>query len=129
VGGIAIRVVQRQEFLADWGEVGRVGVVMTIGAVLLPRRPVVLTKPGTIAKGSEANPVLEAAVAPRATDRIETSTARRAVDQHGKLGTGAVAGIAIAIQHDVAMDVMEIVFPGLAVTERSVGRGQEISVT
>jgi hypothetical protein len=40
-----------------------------------------------------------------------------------------VADIAIAIQHDGAMDVVEIVFPGLAVAERSVGRIPEIAVT
>ena len=102
---------------------------MTIVAACNPRRPVVLTKPGTKAKGSEANPVLEAAVAARATDRVEASAARRAVDQHGKPGTGAVAGGAIASQHGDAMDVVEIVSPGLTVAERNVGRIPEISVT
>ena len=102
---------------------------MTIGAVLLPRRPVVLTKPGTVAERPESKPILGTAVAARATDRIEAVAARRAVDQHGEPGTGAVAGIAIAIQHDVAMDVVETVSPILAVAESSVGRGPEISVT
>jgi hypothetical protein len=44
------------------------------------------------------------------------------------MGTGAVAGEAIALHH-VLVDDVETVYPFLAVTERSVGRGPEISVT
>ena len=126
--GIVIRVVQRQIFFADWNVVERVGVRMAIGAIFNPRPPVVLTKPSTETEGSESDPILRTAVAARATDRVEASAARRAVGQHGEPGAGAVAGEAIAIQHDIAMDVVKIVSPGLAVAERNVGRVPETSV-
>ncbi len=57
---------------------------MTTEAVLNPRPPVVLAKPGTIAKGSEAKPILHAAVATRTTDRGEPVATRRTVEQHGE---------------------------------------------
>jgi hypothetical protein len=87
-----------------------------------------LTKPGAGAEGSEKR-ILGAAVAARTTDRLKARSARRAIDQHGKPGARGMAGEAVAIQHDVAMNVMKIVLPGLAVAERSVRRGPEISVT
>ena len=102
---------------------------MTNEAVLTPRPPVVLTKPRTPAKSSKTKPIFHAAVAARATDRGEPVATRRTVEQHGKKAAGAVAGIAIASQHDAAVDVVEIVFPGLAIAERNVGRIPEISVT
>jgi len=107
VGGIVIRVVRWQKILGDWGGVG-----MTIGAVIYPRHSVVHTKTGTRAEGGAGEKsILRTTVATHATDRVEAGATRRAVDQHGKPATGAVAGIAIAIQHDVAMDVVKIVSP------------------
>jgi hypothetical protein len=100
---------------------------MTIEADRLSGRKVVLTQPGTGA--SDANRILGTAVAAHTTDRVETGAAIRAVEKHGEV-RAAVAGIAIAIQHrGAAMDVVGIVSPGLAVAERNVGRGPEISVT
>jgi hypothetical protein len=99
---------------------------MTIDAVPLLLLPVVLTKPGTDA--SDATLILGTAVAARTTDRVEAGATRRAAYQHGELAAVAVADTAFVIHH-VLVDDVETVFPGLAVVERSVGRGPEISVT
>jgi hypothetical protein len=101
---------------------------MTVGAFLHPRAPVVLTKPGTEVKGSEANPIFGAAVAARTTERIETGATLRTADQYGKPGAGAVAGVAIVSQHEL-MDVVEGVSPGRIAVERKIGRSQKIAVT
>jgi hypothetical protein len=128
VGGVDIRIVRRQDTLIGGSTSGRVRVAMTVGAVRHPRVPVVLTKPGTEVKGSEAAPIFGAAVAARTTVRIETGAAQRTAEQYGELGAGAVAGVAIVIQHEL-MDVVEGVSPGRIAVERKIGRGQETVVT
>ena len=138
--GVATRrilVVRGQENLGSCSVVGRVGVGMT--SVADPSRstvdhpvrdPVVLTKTCTVAEAFEANPILGTAVAARACYRIEAVSAAGGaqVDLSTAGAHAAVAGIAVARQHVVAMGVVEIVCPRHPLGERCVGAGGECAV-
>jgi hypothetical protein len=109
---------------------------MTTATVRRVGAGVVLPKPGTVASvGWAGSIILGTAVAARTTDRVEAGAAVRSADQHIIIdgdaieGDAGVAGSAISVQHVVAMDVVEGVFPGLVVAERDVGVFQETSVT
>jgi hypothetical protein len=149
VGGVATRrvcVVRGQEVLCGRSEVGRVGVgdaseigSQMAGAAHLRRStvdravrdPVVLTKPGTVAFApvGRHDPVLGAAVAARASDRVEAgaTTGGAYVDLSTAGVHAEVAGTAVAIQHVGAMDDVESVWPGLPFAERNIG-GVEFAV-
>jgi hypothetical protein len=130
VGGVAthrVGVVRGHDALIDRSVVVRVGVIVTTVAVDSGAE-VVLTKSGTRPQGS-ANRVLGTAVAAHTTPSDEAVAARRAVDQHREVAGAAVAGIAIAIEHGAAMEVVEIDSPERVVAVRKVVRGPEISVT
>jgi hypothetical protein len=92
------------------------------------RTEVVLAKPSTGSHAS-ANPVSSTAVAPHTTPSDEAVAARRAADHRREKAGAAVAGIAIAIEHGGAMEVVEIDSPERVVAVRKVVRGPEISVT
>jgi hypothetical protein len=84
---------------------------------------VVPTKSGTVAFASGASPIVGTAVAAHASDRGETGATIGGahVDPWPDGARAFVAGLAVAIQHVVAMDVVESVWPGRPLGERNVG--------
>jgi len=118
-----VRVVRRRDIFADRRVVDRIGVLVTGGADVHAGIRVMLTQPSAIT----AEPwnvrvgvgvVLGPTMTAHATDRDEPIAAERRVEHHGEL-VRHVAGVTVAIEHGLAMYIVEIA-PVLTVGRRNV---------
>jgi hypothetical protein len=131
MAGAGVRVVLREHVLSDGGVIGRIRVLVTLETFRNAGRLVLLTQAGSPAVGKlgvRYGIVLVAAVAARATDRCEPVSSERTVEKNGEpVRSRHVAGLAISIQHVLAMDVVEVA-PEHPVSLRDVAAGAKISV-